>query len=216
MSRAIFLLLMLFVSTVSNAQEVVGKYHSAYFDKDFEIRLDCLDRVYADKKIRPSDRARHIYFQVQCDEPNVKAYIQMDPDEALDFVKTLKKNAAKVSKWLAQKGRVQEKSGDGEINHFYFVGEGGNYVQPVVGYESDQDYTILFIKGKKGEPVLQYKGDEANNEGDIKFNIDGWNLILSDFDKEITEIETLISKTIDRKTEIDSQMRQEKKTGNSK
>ena len=210
--RKVLLLFLLIACTVTEAQEVIGYYHSNYFNQDFEVRLDCLDKVYKEKKVHLADGVRHIYFQVQCDEPNVKAYIQMDPGDALGFVKDIKKNAVKLKKWVSKKSRLQEKTDDGELNDFYFVGEGGKYIQPTIGYESGLDYNVMFIRGKEGEPILQCKGDEANNEGDIKFKINGWNLILSNMDNEIAEIEKLINKAISRKEEIKAQRLQERKT----
>ena len=186
---ALITLLMMSQTTVWG-QVVVGKYHLSSTGKDYVVVVDDMQNRY---KGRPANRELkkcQIYLQVESYTTGTEAYLKLSNSNATGFVKELTKNRSKGRN--QNKSTIRKQIGEAEAD-LYMKRHNEITGISIYGYESGQDYNIIYEQSILGQWFLSYLGESAKSEGNDGLTISGWSLIISN-QEEIQAIGELLSK----------------------
>lgn len=187
------------------AQELVGTYHSNYYDQDYAVLVDCMESRYANKEINPKS-GRDILLEVNSNDLGIRAFVKMSPSAAKGFANKLMHEWEKYIKSKDSNSDPQEGFGNGNVT-LYFTKE----TKPnkfIFAKETGVDFTKQFKK-ENNKFILYYDGEDANNEGNTPLKLSSWNIYISDV-SEIEQIGNLLNKAI----EIQASSSRELKTDN--
>ncbi len=196
MKKYLLFIALLTFCTNTNAQKVIGVYHSQFYNQNFNVELDCKEAKFDGKDIGRKEYPNQIYLQVHTNEGNKKAYIQLSNSEAKNFGKKLLNTYNKMQRWAEKAKGDQKKADEGEVKLFF-----SEYDKVLacdnVGRETGQDYAIYFIKDAASGRIY-FKGEEVKNEGKIPMRLSGWDLVIASLD-EIKQIEELLNAAVSLK-----------------
>lgn len=178
MKKPVLVILSVLFALTSNAQKVQDTYTMSDTGKKYEVITDCMEAKYKDKDFLKKKYDQDVFLQVDVAEEGVKAYIQLSASDAKSFAKNLQKTYAKAKEWAAYTSINQKRAGSKECN-LYFTRYDSTLEGTVYGRETGQDYEVFYKKNPSGDVKLLFKGESANNEGDIPFKLAGWKLVIS-------------------------------------
>lgn len=188
-----FLLLWVF-PIASYAQGVVGKYHSAFYNSDYNVEIDSKEAKYKGKDLSKKEYDKEIYLEVKSDDPNIRAYIQMSYRSAKNLANKLRSKFTSLQNWAKKSKKNNKDEDDGEVTLF-FTTYNEELGQEVTCRETGQDYELFFIK-EGNNCRMYFDGDSASNEGDFKLKLSGWGLVITS-EEDINQIESALNKALE-------------------
>jgi hypothetical protein len=196
MNKISVCLVALALSLSLSAQEKVGAYHSTYYQEDFDVVIDNLKARFYGYQPRKSEKPQ-IYFEVKCEEDDVRAFIMLNLYSIKSFKSSLDKLGTRFAEW-SEKSPLSEQLvvDDVDVNLFFIRTRPSGRVD--IGFESGLDYEVFFARDENDTPYIEYRGDSASNEGKIDFKIKGWSIKISDQDKDIPEIKAALDKASEK------------------
>lgn len=186
----VFISLLIMSQTTALSQVVVGKYHLSATNKDYIVLLDDIQNRCKGNTPDAQMFKWQIYMQVESNDTGIETYINISKWHANKFAKEMSEKYEKAQKESQKKSWFRKKGGNGEMN--LFMKQHDNITgNDIFGYESGNDYDIIYEKNEAGQMFLCYNGEPAKSEGDDGLNVSGWRLVISS-SEEIQMIDGLI------------------------
>lgn len=179
MNKISVCLVALALSLSLSAQEKVGAYHSTYYQEDFDVVIDNLKARFYGYQPRKSEKPQ-IYFEVKCEEDDVRAFIMLNLYSIKSFKSSLDKLGTRFAEW-SEKSPLSEQLvvDDVDVNLFFIRTRPSGRVD--IGFESGLDYEVFFARDENDTPIL------ADNITEHKNRI--YKFVLYGTEKEISKVQ---------------------------
>ncbi len=200
---AFIILLFTFILHGTKAQEIIGNYHSEAFNRDFKIEIDTKHAEYEGKDTIHAQK--RIYLEVYSLDYDKVAFIEMNKQQALDFVSMLKYRGRTFIGWRNNGEQSGYKSyfkivPDRYKANIYFEQFDKTMDADMIGKADYQEYYIeYFYNRRKKEARMFLRGGKTNDlRQGSNYQLSGWSMILLNPDKEVEDLQNLIKKAIEK------------------
>lgn len=182
----------LLLSLGLKAQVVVGSFYLSVMDTEYKVIVDDMAKRFENKPISDEFRDKRIYVQVDLEEPDLVAFVELKPKSAMKNIEKVLKNFDKGIAYSQKTNQFRKKIDDDEVDIYLNKKDSLTKVS-IYGYESGQDYDIFIEQGPDGNLFLSYIGGMVRSEGDDGLMAKGWRMTFSS-KEEITQLYDLVCK----------------------